>query len=402
VESWGSVFGGSEPSSAHDEPLAGPTESEPNNAGHAWEGASCVYLGFMVVRSRRAHVIQILTMCDTMRSLGIETELLAFPAGASAPSGHQIKDSFALDHEPVVKWIPVDSNKWIAALRRGWESYRAVRRHDFTYTRHSLEALAALLGGSRHVIFELHQPEIRRSDRLALQFARHSRRLQIVCISRQLARIVAETHGLDASVMIVAHNGTKLAIDRDYDAASAAGRRLVASYVGTFAPGRGLETILSMAEQLPDIDFVVVGGEAPYDALPSNVGVRPWIAHDEVPDLLAGSDVLLMPYTRNCMLPDGKGGTGEYCSPLKMFEYLAAGRSITASDLPSIAEVLVDGSNALLVEELAVDDWCAALGRLASDPELRRRLARGAAETAEQHTLERRVGGILDEVWSRR
>ena len=366
------------------------TETLPISAEQPWMGSSCAYLGFMIVVNL-AHVIQILTMCDTMKSLGIETELLAYPDGGDAPSGRELKDAFALDHEPNVTWIPADANKWIAA-----------RRNDFVYTRHSMSALGALVGGSRRVILELHQPEIRRSDRLALELARHSRRLHIVCISKRLAGIIAETYGLDESKMIVAHCGTGLPIRRDYDASSATGRRLVAAYVGTFAAGRGLETILEMAERLPDIDFVAVGGEAPSHTMPSNVEVRPWMPHDEVPELLAAADILLMPSTKNLMMSDGTGGIGEYCSPLKMFEYLATGRSIIASDLPSIAEVLVDGFNALLVDESAVDDWCVALNRVASDPGLRADLAQGAVNTAEQHTLEQRVIGILGAIWSRK
>ena len=41
--------------------------------------------------------------------------------------------------------------------------------------------------------------------------------------------------------------------------------------------------------------------------------------------------------------------SASYTSPLKLFEYLAAGRPIVASRLPALAEVLEDGINALLV-----------------------------------------------------
>jgi glycosyltransferase involved in cell wall biosynthesis len=105
-----------------------------------------------------------------------------------------------------------------------------------------------------------------------------------------------------------------------------------------------------------------------------------------------------MPYTKGAMLPDGGGGTAEYCSPLKMIEYLSAGRSIIASNLPSISEILVDGSNCLLVDAESGEEWSAALERLEHDAALRAHLAHGAAQTAGQHTILGRVGRILERV----
>jgi glycosyltransferase involved in cell wall biosynthesis len=167
-------------------------------------------------------------------------------------------------------------------------------------------------------------------------------------------------------------------------------------YVGTFAPGRGLETIFELARRNPDVDFVVVGGQAPPGQIPSNATVQGRVPHADVPGLLSQADILLMPYTKGAMLHNGSGGTAEYCSPLKMIEYLSAGRSIIASNLPSIAEILVHESNCLLVGPESVDEWSAAMERLKHDAELRVRLARGAAQTAEHHTIRGRVGRILE------
>ena len=40
--------------------------------------------------------------------------------------------------------------------------------------------------------------------------------------------------------------------------------------------------------------------------------------------------------------------TINYCSPMKIFEYMAAGRTIIAHDFPTIREVLQDGKDAIL------------------------------------------------------
>ena len=54
------------------------------------------------------------------------------------------------------------------------------------------------------------------------------------------------------------------------------------------------------------------------------------------------ADVLVMPHTSTPV-------SERYASPLKLFEYMAAGKAIVASRLPSLGEVLTDEVNALLV-----------------------------------------------------
>ena len=69
-----------------------------------------------------------------------------------------------------------------------------------------------------------------------------------------------------------------------------------------------------------------------------------------------------------------------FTSPLKLFEYMAAGRPIVASDLPAIREVLRDEVNALLVTPAIRQRSPQAIERLLADPALARRLARSRAE----------------------
>ncbi len=67
---------------------------------------------------------------------------------------------------------------------------------------------------------------------------------------------------------------------------------------------------------------------------------------------LARADVLVLPNSATAL-------SARYTSPLKLFEYLAAGRPIVASDLPALREVLRDGANAWLVPP---DDAAALAG----------------------------------------
>jgi len=84
-----------------------------------------------------------------------------------------------------------------------------------------------------------------------------------------------------------------------------------------------------------------------------------------------------------------------FTSPLKLFEAMAAGRPIVASDLPSVREVLEDGVHALLVPADDPHALAAAIRKLDSDEDLRKRLARAAGDKVRQYSWDERARKIL-------
>lgn len=276
-------------------------------------------------------------------------------------------------------------------------------------------AFAARLG--LPTVWECHAPP-RRAERLywrLLSRARGFRRL--VVISEALAGIMRESHpecrDLD---ILVAHDGVDISqFDGIPDAADArrqVGRppdRPVAAYAGHLYAGRGIELILDCAEALPHWTFLISGGMGEDVARVlevvrrrglENVELTGFVENAALPGTLAVADVLLMPYQRRVMVSGGALDTARWMSPLKMFEYLAMGRAIIASDLPVLREVL-DDSVAALVEPDRAGDWIASLRRLES-PDCRALLAATARDRARRYAWSTRAGriaeGLLDAV----
>jgi glycosyltransferase involved in cell wall biosynthesis len=80
-----------------------------------------------------------------------------------------------------------------------------------------------------------------------------------------------------------------------------------------------------------------------------------------------------------------------FTSPLKLFEYMAAGRPIVASDLPSIREVLRHEENALLVEPGNPSALAAGVRRLLDDRALADRLSSAALADVQDYSWNRRA-----------
>jgi glycosyltransferase involved in cell wall biosynthesis len=87
--------------------------------------------------------------------------------------------------------------------------------------------------------------------------------------------------------------------------------------------------------------------------------------------------------------------SARYTSPLKLFEYMAAGKPIVASDLPALAEVLRHGENALLAEAGNPDALAAAIRRVLEDRALAERIARTAFDEAPNYSWQRRADRLV-------
>ena len=87
-----------------------------------------------------------------------------------------------------------------------------------------------------------------------------------------------------------------------------------------------------------------------------------------------------------------------FTSPLKLFDYMAAGVPIVATDVPALREVLVDGENALLVPPGDPEALAGAIDWILGDPALAERLRRRAFAEVADYTWERRAERIIEAV----
>jgi teichuronic acid biosynthesis glycosyltransferase TuaH len=107
-------------------------------------------------------------------------------------------------------------------------------------------------------------------------------------------------------------------------------------YVGTLDPRVEVEMVAATAAAHPDGSVTLVGPcpdpehYEPLRAIP-NVTIRPAVERAELPGLVAGADVGLIPHVRSSQT--------EAMSPLKLYEYLAAGLPVASVSLPGTASV---------------------------------------------------------------
>ncbi|MBN1796603.1 MAG: glycosyltransferase family 4 protein [Sedimentisphaerales bacterium] len=186
--------------------------------------------------------------------------------------------------------------------------------------------------------------------------------------------------------------------------------KFVSGYLGSYHRGKGVEVILKVANLCPDITFEMYGGNRRVTRLynvkerygitelPVNIAIKGGIPQSQVPQKIATFDIALLPNQEHVYMPNGTD-IGNWTSPMKMFEYMASGRPIIASDIPVLREVLKDNYNALLVPPTDYAAWRDAIKTLQSSPELRKQLGEQAQKDAlEKFSWENRIITIFEKL----
>ena len=123
--------------------------------------------------------------------------------------------------------------------------------------------------------------------------------------------------------------------------------------------------------------------------------IEGFVRQREVPSYLLASDVLVMPYSSKVTIRDGTEA-GRFTSPLKLFEYMAAGKPIVATGVPSVLEILRPGENSVVTPPDDGGEFVRALGLVLGDSELCARVSSGAHSDAAGYTWEKRVEKIIE------
>jgi glycosyltransferase involved in cell wall biosynthesis len=284
-------------------------------------------------------------------------------------------------------------------------------RADLFYV-YPYQAAALLSRMGAPTVLEVHdRPSGGAGPRLFRAFLRGRGARRVLPITEALRSSLEREYGdrLRPPFAVVLPSGVDLAAYDDLPPAAEARAALnlpeafTASYAGHLYPGRGIELMAELAARNPGISFVWAGGRAEHVAEwtsrleargISNVRLLGFVPNAELPVVHAASDVLLMPYARRIAVSSG-GDTAAFASPMKAFEYMAAGRAILASDLPVFGEVLHPG-NAVLLPPEDVDAWNAALQAIRSDGTRRRNLGSQARLEAAAYDWKRRAEKAID------
>jgi glycosyltransferase involved in cell wall biosynthesis len=415
--------------------------STPSSDGRWSALMRVLYLGSTDLPQPKARAIQIVHTCHALARAGADVTLVAGRRGRRGPRS-ALRDYGLAPHPrlrlirvPIARIPPTAPPKVLAWFTRVWQmSYLAglmailpgelaARRPDVIFAR-DLRTARLAVGPARAVgarlVFEVHGlPSFevaQRAGRANLPTSEVGRlrsleqdvfdRADLIVTITECARqiLIDDYRVLPARVRTVADGTTLRPVEIVPTRAALPADAPAIYYVGQLYPWKGAGLVVEVAARVPEARFVIVGGmpngergDPDVDALQrraqalgisDRVDLRGYLPYRQVAEELAQARAALLP------LPD-EPVARYFTSPLKLFDYMAAGVPIVSSNLPALCEVLRHEDNALLAEAGNADAFAAAIRRLLADPPLATRLGHQARVDVARYSWDARAAALL-------
>ncbi len=325
-----------------------------------------LYMHNVDISTKSANLVQVVSMCNAWSATGYRVLLTLRSSGMHHNQGkNYLQRNTGLSPEVQLHLmrspLPGKISRHLSPMfvRRVMNRYKP----HLCFVRDPVYFNLATKSGIPTVM-ELHNNRMHHgigwlNQRFSNMVKRGSRResaLMLIAISHQLGQWW-EDAGIPGNKLLVLHDGFNPDMFINPQEKLAARQRLglpsdrnIVVYTGNLQQNRGIHYILKLALMNPDLLFVLAGGKhADMERVQQetgqqgidNIRLLGHIPHPGIPDCLYAADVLLAMWSAE--VP-----TIAYCSPLKVFEYMASGRPAVYPAYPTIREVVTDGLNGFL------------------------------------------------------
>ncbi len=363
-----------------------------------------IYLTGFGLPTEWAHGIQAMEMCEAFSGLGIEVELVAPRRRLEIKTDpfdyYGVRNNFKITKLFCLDFCPGHAGGFYFWLRL--VSFLLVARFIFLFKKfdvlYTREQLAGLLFSESFL--ELHfLPPAPKKRQIKIW-----RKVKKLIVLNNLMKRELVNFGVSENKILVAPDGVdlekfNLKITKE-EARKKTGLpqdKKIIMYSGSLYlhDWKGVDVLIEAAKSLPENCLaVLVGGEnneiekIKKEYSGDNLSLVGRRRYEEIPYYLKSADILVLPNKK------GESISEKYTSPLKLFEYMAAGRPIVASNLPAIREVLNE-NNSILVEPNNPEALAGGIKRALADRNSSSRISEQAFSDVKNYTWGKRAKNIM-------
>jgi glycosyltransferase involved in cell wall biosynthesis len=349
-----------------------------------------IYLGRSRLHRNRANLIQTLHTVAALTEIGIKTRLY-LPPWHNTVTPQQRCEEMGIPTTPDIRGVQLLHRRWPTWLFPSFHG-RQLRKARAVYVRSPELSLGLASQGIPHH-FEVHTLQPMRKQGILERIIDYHRQGLIgylIPISQSAAAALVAA-GADENRIHVSPSGVDLrrfTTLPELNPERLNRPRII--YLGRISEDRGLQILTHLADS--GSGEVRLVGDCD-DRIPDvpNLSHQPAVPHREVAALYAESELVVLPYQQALTHADA-------ISPMKLFEAMAAGRAIIASDIPPLREILKHEQNALLVDPQDPSAWSRAVKILMHNRQLAGKLAQQARQDAAAYSWSNRAAGIASAI----
>jgi glycosyltransferase involved in cell wall biosynthesis len=311
-----------------------------------------------------AYVVQIVNLANAAANLGYSTVLVSIKKGLKSTNPIEWLSPFhptepddrlarfynLQNHLKVVElpmpW-PIDSirSKWTNSSTIACKYYFPLHILPHTQLVHSRDwnFVQTAIQHGIPAIYERDHCENKRYDRKIVE---NSLFQAAVTVADPVRENLIQ-NGIPPEKVIQLHNGfNQLFLERQPEKAEKWRKKLLgdrfqslAIYAGALYDFKGIDITIEIADRFPDVRFVMAGGpetqvevyqQITRDRQLQNVHFIGYLEQSQLASLLQAADILLYPHL--------SGEAANFTSPMKLFDYIAAGVPIVATRIPPLKE----------------------------------------------------------------
>jgi glycosyltransferase involved in cell wall biosynthesis len=341
------------------------------------------YLSASIIPSQNANSVHVMKMCNALAKSGHKVVLVGT---------HGDEKLNYYDYYNVNKDFQLVLNNKInrfSSINRLVNGIKQSKKSDLTYTRWLVGLLGILIFTNKKIIFEYHSHPTTSLQRILEKLVIRSKRvIRHIFITDTLRKSYQKKYNfLQGRDCLVLPDGADIILNTVKEKKS---KKLECGYLGSFLPGKGIDVIVKLAEILPDFKFHIIGGKqqeielAKNSTKATNINWYGYLPQKEAMKVFEKVDIALLPNQKEIFVKgQGKGDIGKWTSPMKLFEYMAMGKGIIASNLEVLKEVLIHDYNSILVNSQKIEEWAIAIKKLEEDRSLYRLISHNAKNDLE-------------------
>ena len=194
-----------------------------------------------------------------------------------------------------------------------------------------------------------------------LNFFNQKNLIKIIAITNSVKNLFIKKFYVNPEKIIVLPSGSSIRINRIQRCSNY--KRLKIGYFGSISPSKGINTLIKLSKIDKENDYYIYGGnrdelrKIKNRNIHKNLFLSENISYGNLPEIMMKMDILTLPYHKVIKSSGEVDDISQYTSPLKLFDYLALGKIIIASNLKVLKEV-INHRNAYFVKNFEnVFEW---------------------------------------------